>query len=320
MPGQCPNCKAEQPEGAAECPQCGIVYAKFLKRQAAKSLESMAQAETAAAAPAPSPASAGDKGGAGVIIAAAAVVAAACAGGLLLYPGKGKPVTDSLQQNKDQAFAAAAPAGFKANWTEGSPNDEGWHTAGSITGTYAEGFAPQMGILSLPVPAVKVNRGLKDQLAEKYFRDIRSSVDKWSPDSVRVVKVDGLASLRVEGGGAKHVKRVIPAVVMNTKAAMDYVKQKNPSAFSFLCRQPIEIDRIGPPREVCIMEDARTEEADYELVSGGVLVPGRQRSYLLTYLCDRDQKAACLTAFDEFVDSFRVLERPRPLDFLQGGG
>ncbi|MBI4678360.1 MAG: hypothetical protein HY748_12340 [Elusimicrobia bacterium] len=319
MPASCPNCKADRPEGATECPQCGIVYAKFLKRQAEKSIDALSQAEAAKLAPAPPtvPPSA-DEGGMGGLIAAAAVIAAVAIGGWLIYPGKGLPVTDTLQKNNGQGFAAAAPAGFRADWTESTPDAAGGRAVGSFAGASADGYAPQMSIATVPHPAIKVSAGDKDKLAERFFHSVRASVDKWTPESVQVVKVDKLEALRVEGEGSKHVKQEIPPVTMNRQAFLAHMKRKNPGQFVFTCDYYIELGRIGPtPDPPCIVEPARTVEADYELLTGGVLVPGRTRSYLLSFVCDRKQRAGCMAAFDELVSSFRVLERPRPLDFLR---
>ncbi|MBI5883549.1 MAG: zinc ribbon domain-containing protein [Elusimicrobia bacterium] len=339
MAGTCPNCKAEQPEGATECPQCGIVYVKFLKRQAEKNLDAMAQAETAQAAsaapsastaagapggssPAPDP----EKGGPGGVLAAVGLIAGLGAGGWFMYPGKGLPVTDAMQKSAGHAFAAAAPTGFTANWTEqiqGAgviPAQFANTTVGSFSGTFADGYAPNMTIVSMPLPPSKVTPANKDKQAETRFADIRASVDKWTPESVQVVKVDKLDSLRVEGGGPKHVKQVIPPVVMNRQAAAALERQKNPGAIVFTCKVFVDIGRIGPTPDACIVEDARTLEADYELLTGGVLVPGKKRQYLLSYVCDRNQRTACMAAFDELVGSFRVLERPGRMDFVKPKG
>jgi hypothetical protein len=319
MTGFCPNCKAPLPEGAADCAACGIVIAKFLKKQAAP-------ASPTAGAPAgsePSPSS--EKGGSGGLIAAAAIIAGLGAGGWFMYPGKGMPVTDTMQKSKGHAFAASAPAGFKADWTERTTGIVAAQfantTVASLQGTFTEGYAPNMAIVSMPFPPVKVTPGNKDKLAETRFAGIRASVDTWTPEAVQIVKVDKLESLRVEGGGPKHVKRDIPPVTMNGPAAIAYMKQKTGQQDGvFFLKKVIDMGRVGPTPDAYIVEEGRTEEADYELLSGGVLVPGRNRQYLLSYVCDRNQRTACVAAFDELVGSFRVLERPRPLDFMKSKG
>lgn len=55
-PMKCPNCSAEGPEGGAECASCGVIFAKFKKRQERVVLEAKAGEALVAAAPEEKPA------------------------------------------------------------------------------------------------------------------------------------------------------------------------------------------------------------------------------------------------------------------------
>jgi hypothetical protein len=301
----CPNCQAERPAGATECPRCGIIYEKFLKRQASQ-----------AAAPCPGSSLPAKRGLTGPASAALALASAAAAA-WLLHSGSGLPVPEGALSNEKLGFAAAEPPGFTADWSE-HPSGEGT-LVGVLKGTFEGGYAPELRITVIPRPALKVTADLKDKLAESFFGPVRGSVDRWSQESVRVVQTDLLESLRVDGGGPKHVSTFIPPKTMNPTAALNYLKQKNPGQQMFWVKEVVNLDRIGPTPSAVVVEEGRTEEKDLELLSGGVLVPGRERTYLLSYVCDKAQQAECAAAFDSLARSFRVLLRTRPLDSLISG-
>lgn len=51
---KCPNCGAQAPSGAADCPGCGVIFAKLAEREARKKAEAKAQAALLDAPPAAS--------------------------------------------------------------------------------------------------------------------------------------------------------------------------------------------------------------------------------------------------------------------------
>lgn len=321
-PGTCLNTNCAQvnrPE-AKFCGHCGSDHLAKPRSAPFKPVRTP-QAPWAAEPPALAPAA--ERSGPAGLLAAVGAAAALAVGWWLLHSGKGLPVTEAMRKNVPQGFAAAAPDGFDADWTESPADAAGWRTVAAFTGTAEGGFAPIMAIRSLPAPAVKVTLDRKDGLAKgPFFESVRSAVDMWNLDAAKAERVDMLGSLRVEGGGPKHVKRTIPRVVVNETGAFEYWRKKYPGqpipAFQTVASGGHGILGLGGSVGY-VVEEERVEEADYYLLSGGVLVPGRRRSYLLSYVCDRAMRTACQQAFDGLVSSFRVLERPRPLDALKAG-
>ena len=53
---KCPNCGAQAQEGAAECPQCGLVFAKWRERQEKETREAAEALKAHGAPPEPPPA------------------------------------------------------------------------------------------------------------------------------------------------------------------------------------------------------------------------------------------------------------------------
>jgi hypothetical protein len=74
---KCPNCSTAAPEGSAECPGCGVIFAKLAEREARQKAEAAAQAALLDA-PAPSRPPAWDRNR--LRVAAVAIVAVWLAG------------------------------------------------------------------------------------------------------------------------------------------------------------------------------------------------------------------------------------------------
>src|SRR5271170_2936397 len=50
---ECPNCRAAAPDGAADCPACGLIFAKWAERSARERAERLAAAAALLNSPAP---------------------------------------------------------------------------------------------------------------------------------------------------------------------------------------------------------------------------------------------------------------------------
>ena len=287
----CPKCGHVQADGPAECAKCGLIFARWVERRS-----------TGPVRPRPSPPLDEPEGAKASPLAlllgctTVLFLALAC---WHLWFGGGLPMDRDAYRDSGAGFALVIPAG----WTLVTPANAGAVLA-QVAGRYPEAvdqaleggrtvaalFLPhEPGALG-PWGTVMLSDGvpptLRDEdralLAAEAYGALAKRFTGYRPGEAAVVPVDRLAALRVTG--ADEVK---------------YLRSPSQEVYGELPggrRYP-----LGRTEDIWATFDRSLEHW---------LVPGSDRSFLLTFGCPEESAALHAPAFAAVVDSFRVHKRP----------
>lgn len=287
MSADCPNCKVERKDGATECPSCGVNYDKWLTREAHREVT----AANLGAAPGSDSASPARGFSRSVLLPFRVAVAVLwyCA----FFPRGGLPVPEGAHKDEKAGFAVVPWPQWEASAVETCGGPAGACVKLDVHMLTPPGApATAFRVWSTPMQTLLVRKGNKDRIMEHIAPDLIAYFDKTTSVNGEITRVDGLKALRVTVTGTKRVR-------LETKAARYSTETKSPAVK---------------------ISDAEYATRDYNLTLGVILVPGKETFYLLGFQGPTSTMPALESAFKSMRESFRVLSRPRFIDYYGGVG
>jgi hypothetical protein len=288
---KCPKCEHVQPDGALECAQCGIVFAKWKD-----AWDRQAPAWTP---PAPAPAAPASTSNRTVLKVAGLLALAAGWYWFMLWSPGGLAVPEQAYRDQERGFALTVPEG----WQAARMNECRTIAAGLTQATAcavldlhrdADAAQPRPSIQFTVVPigalfktgyggSVRITEADKTGLADAINKGLAESLPGYTSESIQVVPIDRIASLRMHGG----------ATIKGTPISVGGKTVTVPNLFG--------------------------KTPEYQLTVNVVLVPSGSTAYLLVAGGQEKDEDVVVQAFDQVLQSFRVTSG-RATPFQRFGG
>lgn len=289
----CPKCGHVQADGPAECAKCGLIFARWVERRSTGPVRPLSRPS-----PPPDEPEGARASPLALLLGATAILFLSLAVWHLWFGG-GLPMDREAYRDIGSGFALVVPSG----WTLVTPANAGAVLAGApdrypeaidraLEGgrTVAALFHPNapgaLGPWATIVVADAVPPPLRDEdratLAAEAFAALSAKYAEYRPGEAAVLPVDRLAALRVTGTDE----------VRFLKSPSQEVYGELPGGRRF---------PLGHTEDIW---------ADFDRSLEHWLVPGLDRSFLLTFGCPEESLPLHSAAFASLVDSFRVLKRP----------
>lgn len=278
---KCPNCSFEQPEGLADCQKCQVIFAKLAPRQS-----SSIGSQTFS-----SPAVTESKSNFTQIIWMAlglGLVALVVWG---YFSGRGQPVPEGAYQNDLHHFALLAPQGWTTVTQENfqqtaqqlgdrfpaslkSSMEHGNVAVAFVKMMTGGGPAASVNVVVINYNLPRISESTKSEAVKEISKALSSILEDYKVESADIMKVDNLNSLGILSRGTAKVETM-------------------PSGF-----------RPGS----YVWSPAVYNTMDMKFMQ--VMVPGSGRGYIITCVSDAGSFPVHIDNFNDFLNSFRVLERP----------
>jgi hypothetical protein len=275
---KCPKCEHVNADGALECAQCGIVFSKW---KDAWDRQAPAWPPPAPPPPAPAPTS-----GRTILKVAGLLVLAVGWYWFMLWSPGGLAVPEQAYRDQERGFALVVPEG----WQAARLNECRTIAAGLTQATAcavlalhrdADTAQPRPSIQLTVVPigvlfqtgyggSVRITEADKTGLADAINKGLVESLPGYTSESIQVVSIDRIASLRMLGG----------ATVTGTPIAVGGKTVTVPTLFG--------------------------KTPEYRLAVNVVLVPSGSTAYLLVAGGRETDEDVIAPAFEQVLQSFRV--------------
>lgn len=251
----------------------------------------------------------------GKLIGACALLAGAGGVYWMFSAGRGAELPAGAAVNEKHAFAAVLPGGWNSRLNDDCRAERAPCEILRLSREADDpNTAPSIQLMRLPGPPVIPSEGDKDRLAEPLAAELSGSFDKPALEPPELMEVDGLPALKLAGRGPKRLRYTVQSEQWTNEDA--YARQQFAQGKQFISYTAhYGLNRPGAPGQVKL-QDAVYEDRDYELAAEGRLFPGRALMYRAVLRTEKGSAASDAAAFQGFLDSFRVLERPRPADAM----
>ena len=294
----CPKCGNEQPDVFSQCQKCRYIFPSTQRSAAPVSEETPSSPISVSSGPS-IPAFLG------------AIVGVLLLGAALwwLWTPEGLPLPENPYVNEKHQFALAPPSG----WVMLSPDN------------YQEMFEK----LGSRLPK-SLQDGLSNRRIEVGFIKLLEEPN-FSPNINVVVmqtEVPELDEKQLEEGSqvlSAEFKRVLESYKLE-KSELVTVDELTSAQFSSRGTLKLKVaDAKGSVRESIpgwptYKEETPAQWVSFDLKLTQTLVPGKKRAYIITCTSDANQNREYKRAFDEAIDSFRVLQRPARFGPIVMGG
>jgi hypothetical protein len=294
---QCPKCGFLQPDRVIECGKCGVIIAKAMKAQ-----QSPAEGRPAPASSTLSEASDEKNPLSLTAIVLLLVVANAALWWINFPPANGIP--DGAYVNMKHRFALSAPRDWlqltpenaerifeenKDRFTDSFRNS----FSDSITNPGVEvgfvkvpdgpnDFTPSLNVVVIPLQMPPLSESEKEKAAGGMVREMKKGLAGYTRESASIIEVDGLTSLEIIGR--------VPLTVVSQKAG-----------------PIIRTGAYGMRQAAGYTQEVRKT---FTIKLRQLFVPGKKRSYMITYTGEADNLSDVAPVFNSVTKSFRVLQRP----------
>lgn len=294
----CPKCGHEQPDVFSQCQKCRFIFPVAQRTRPATSSATGPSLVSVSSGPS-IPAFLGALAGATLLAAAL----------WWLWTPAGLAVSEDSYINEKHHFAMAAPAG----WVALSPDNyqemlqqlghrlpkslqDGLSNrrieVGFIKLLEEPNFSPNINVVVMQIEVPKLDEKQLEEGAQALSAEFKKILASYKLEKSELITVDELTCAQFSSRGTLKIK---------VEDAKGSVNESLP----------------GWPRYT---EDAPAQWASFDLKMTQTLVPGKKRAYIITCTSDAKQDRDYKRAFDNAVDSFRVLERPARFGPIVMGG
>jgi hypothetical protein len=301
---RCPKCGFEQTDGAIECGKCGVIIAKALKAQQSPAAPRPAPTARQAPPPAPSlPKSSNDKKNMSLTAIVSLLVVATVVFWWINFPLANK-IPEGAYVNMKHQFALSAPR----DWLQLTPENAKRifeENKDRFTGSFGDSirdsvskpgvevgfikmpdtateFSPSINVVVVPLQMPPLSESEKDKAADVLVKEMRKGLAGYAKESASLIKVDGLLSLEIVG--------TVP--------------------FTFVSQKSEPIMGVGAYGRQQVVGYKPEVKKKFTMKLRQLFVPGKKRSYLITYTGEAASFAEVAPIFDSITESFRVLQRP----------
>lgn len=294
----CPKCGHEQPDVFSQCQKCRYIFPSG-QRSAAPINDATPVSPMSISSGPSIPAFVGAI--VGVILLGAAL--------WWLWTPDGLPLPDNPYVNEKHHFAMAAPSG----WVLLSPDNyqEMFQKLGNrLPKSLQDGlsnrrievgfvklleepnFSPNINVVVMQTEVPELDEKQLEEGAQVLTTEFKRVMDSYKLEKSELISVDELTSAQFSSRGTLKLK------VADAKGSV----------------------RESIPGWPTYTEEAPAQWLSFDLKMTQTLVPGRKRAYIITCTSDEKQNREYKRAFDETIDSFRVLERPARFGPIVMGG
>ena len=293
-----PKCGNEQPDVFSQCQKCRYIFPST-QRTAAPMSEATPSSPISVSSGPSIPAFLG------------AIVSVLLLGTALwwLWTPEGLPLPENAYINEKHQFAMASPSGwvmlspdnyqemfeklgnrFPKSLQDGLSNRR--IEVGFIKLLDEPNFSPNINVVVMQTEVPELDEKQLEEGARVLSAEFRRVLESFKLEKSELVTVDELTSAQFSSKGTMKLK------LADAKGS---VKESIP----------------GWPTYT---EETPAQWASFDLKLIQTLVPGKKRAYIITCTSDSSQHKQYRHAFDEAVDSFRVLERPARFGQIVMGG
>jgi hypothetical protein len=294
----CPKCGHEQPDVFSQCQQCRHIFPST-PRQAVP-IDNSA-----------SPSSISSSSGPSIPAFISALIGALVLGVALwwLWTPEGLPLPEGSYVNEKHQFAIASPPGWVAlsrdNYKEilekignrlpkslqdGLSNRR--IEVGFVKLLEEPDFSPNINVVVMQTEVPELDEKQLAEGAEVLSAEFKKVLDSYKLEKSELISVDELTSAQFSSSGTLKVR------VADAKGPVNEL----------------------PPGAPAYMDETPSHFVAFDLKLSQTLVPGKKRGYIITCTSDAKQSLEYKRAFDEAIDSFRVLERPSRFGPILMGG
>lgn len=294
----CPKCQQEQPDDAAECSRCGIIFAKWQKVAERPS----AKPATPRSAVGSAPVQSGRDWGRAMKTALKVLGLVGVGIGwywFLFSTTGGLPVPENAYQDEEHSFAVVQPQGWKlqrvkectASGASFGVVKDVCNVLGLEDDRGAGSTHPNLQVIVAPISSLfrtgwgggaSITESDKDDIAQTIEKGIAGSLPGFKIETSEIVSIDNLNAVKVVGS-----------------ARIEGYPMK-----------------IGS--SVVTVPFGRSDAA-YNMTIGGLLVAGGTTAYFITFGSEQADYGVYGRIFGEVMQSFRITER-HPTPFQAYGG
>lgn len=298
---KCPKCGNEQPDIFSQCQKCRHIFRRISVAEASRPLTDPVTTQNNYPPPETRPI--------GLISASAVLLVLFSAALWWLYTPEGLPVPEGSFINARHHFAITLPSGwitlspenydemFKLYGTKFQENLRQGLTQRKIENGFMkispEGeFSPSVNIVVVQSELPPLDEDQKEEAAKAISGEFAKTFDAYTLEEKELVEIDELRSLRLV-----------------SKASV-----------KFLIAESKPIYQQTLPDRQTVTGHTPAEWKTYDLKFIQVLVPGKKKGFILTCTAEATQFPQYRSAFNNMIDSFRVIERPPRFGSIVMGG
>jgi len=291
---KCPKCGHEQADVFSQCQQCRYIFIPA---------DRSAKGEGTQISLAPSPAPRGPS----ITALLGAIALAILLGTLLwwLWSPEGLPLPDNAYVNQKHHFAMASPPGWIA-LSQDNYHDMMQQLGNRLPKSLQDGlssrrievgfikildepnFSPSVNVVVMQTEMPELDEKALQEGSEALSEEYKKVLNSFKMESAELVTVDELTSARFNSRGELKLNVA-----------------------------PVAAQEPGP---ATFVDPSTAQWRTFDLRIIQTLVPGKRRAYIVTCTSEAQQSKEYKRAFDDVVDSFRVLERPSRFGPVVMGG